>query len=163
MKTLEILLQGEAIADVQLIVLPVDAGHGEVLAAAAELRAPGFEGEFLLFVQESDTPLKPDRPLPKPPQDGPLCLHAHRCKSITVEASFNGRTKTVEFAPGRTVGSIKTYIATRLFGMTQHDAAEHVLQLADTTERPDADTHVGSLASHCRVAFDLVPLVRVEG
>lgn len=163
MKTLEILLQGEAIADVQLVVLPAEAGHAEVLAAAAELRAPSHDGAFWLFVQDSDTPLHPGRPLPKPPHDGPLCLHVHRCKAITVEASFNGRTKEVELAPGRTVGATKTYVATKLFKMTEHDAAEHVLQLAGTAERPDTDTHIGALAKHCRVAFDLVPLVRVEG
>lgn len=163
MKTLEIILQGEAIGDVQLVVLPEGAGHAEVLIAAAELRGPGHEGEFLVFVQEEDAPLKPHRPLPKPPRGGPLCLHVHRCKAIEIEASFNGRTKEVSFAPSRTVGSVKTIIATKLFGMTPHDAAEHVLQITGTTDRPDADIHIGSLAKRCRVAFDLVPLVRVEG
>jgi hypothetical protein len=49
--------------------------------------------------------------------------------------------------------------------MDPGDAAEHVLQLTGTADRPDADTHIGALAScpDCRLAFDLVPLKRVEG
>lgn len=163
MKTIEILLQGEALPEVQLVVLPVDAGVAEVLAAAAELRGVGHEGEFLLFAQDDDKLLRPGRPLPKPPAGQPLCLHVHRCTKIKVEVSFNGKVKAVEVAPGRTVGAVKTLAAVKLFGMDSHDAAEHVLQLAGTMDRPDADTHIGSLARHCRVAFDLVPLVRVEG
>ncbi len=163
MKTLEIILQGEAIGDAQLVVLPKEAGHAEVLIAAAKLRGHGYDGEFLVYMQEEDTPLKPHRPLPKPPRGGPLCLHVHRCKAIKIEASFNGRTMEASFAPSRTIGSVKTIIATKLFGMTAHDAAEHVLQITGATDRPDTDIHIGSIAKHCRVSFDLVPLVRVEG
>lgn len=163
MTTLEILLQGEAIQDVQLVVLPADAGHVEILAAAAEFRAPGFEGEFLIFVQEGDAPLKHGYPLPRPPRGGPIGVHVHRSRLIKVETSFNGRTKDIDLSPARTVGAVKTLIATRLFGMTPHDAAEHVLQVSGTTDRPDMDTHLGTLAHHGRVCFDLVPLVRVEG
>lgn len=163
MKNLEILLQGEAIADVQLVTLAEDAGLADVLAAAEKLREPGYDGEFHVFPQDDDKPLKPGRPLPKPPHGRPLCLHVHRCTKIKVDVSYNGRTKSVELAPGRTVGAVKTLAAIKLFGMTEHDAAEHVLQLAGTNDRPDADTHIGSLARRCQVAFDLVPLVRVEG
>lgn len=163
MTTLEILLQGEAITDVQLVILPEGAGPVDVLAAAVEFRQPGQEGEFLVFLQESDVPLKPGHPLPHPPRGGPLCLHVHRNRTIKVETSFNGRTRDIELAPSRTVGAAKTIIATKLFGMTPHDAAEHVLQLSGTTDRPDLDTHLGTLSHHGRVCFDLVPLVRVEG
>src|SRR5690606_13283876 len=126
MKTIEILLQGEAIPEVQLVVLPHEAGIAELLAAAAELRGAGHDGEFLVFVQDDDKPLKPSRRLPKPPVGQPLCLHVHRCIKINVEVSFNGKVKTVELAPGRTVGSVKTLAAVKLFGMDPHDAAEHV-------------------------------------
>ena len=163
MKPFEILLQGEAISDVQLISLAEGAGHADVLAAAAKLREAGHDGDFLIFEQDEEKPLDPRRALPKPKPGRPLCLHVHRCTKIKVEVSYNGRTQSVELAPGRTVGAVKTLAAVKLFGMTPHDAAEHVLQLAGTNDRPDVDTHIGSLARRCAVVFDLVPLVRVEG
>lgn len=164
MKTIDILLQGEAIADVQLVTLDASADLDALLAAAAKLRGPidGDEADFLAFLQDEDTPLKRGK-LPRPKPGQPLCIHVHRCGKIKVEAMFNGQVKKVELAPSRTVGAAKTYVAVKLFGMSKHDAAEHVLQLAGTTDRPDADTHLGSLARRCSVAFDLVPLIRVEG
>lgn len=164
MSTIEILLQGEGIADIKLIALDHDAGLADLLEHAAKHRGPIEEGgaTFLVFLQDEDAPLKPGK-LPRPKPGQPLCLHVHRCKSVKVAASFNGETKHIDLAPSRTVGAAKTLIATKLFGMSRHDAAEHVLQLAGTNERPDADTHIGTLARHCTVAFDLVPLVRVEG
>jgi hypothetical protein len=163
MTTIEILLQGEAIHEIELVVLAVGAGADEVLAAAGKLRAPGHDGQYLVFLQDDDTPLRHGRPLPQPSSGGPLCLHVHRSAKIKVEVRYNGSVKTVELAPSRTVGAVKVLAAEKLYGMDRHDAAEHVLQVAGSNERPDADTHIGSLAHHCEVVFDLVPLVRVEG
>lgn len=162
MSHLEILLQGDELADVQLLSLAPDADLAALLAAAAKLLPPGLTGDWLVFLQDDDTPLKPGR-LPRPKPGQPLCLHIHRCRKIKVSVSFNGETKEVELAPSRTVEATKTLAAVKLFGMNRHDAAEHVLQLSGTAERPDADIHIGALARKCSVAFDLVPLVRVEG
>ena len=164
MTHIDILLQGEAIPDIQVINLPQSSALALILAEAAKLRgAIDGDGEFLIFVQDEDTPLKPDRPLPSTKPGVPLCLHVHRCLKVKVEVTFNGKTKEVVLAPSRTVGATKTLAAIKLFGMDRHDAGEHVLQIAGTDNRPDADIHIGSLAKHCTVAFDLVPLVRVEG
>ena len=168
MKTIDILLQGEAIADVQLISVDEKGGVRAVQEAAERLRkdqgdSTDGEGEFHVFVQDEDEPLRAGKPLPKPRPGAPLCLHVHRCRKIKVAAAFNGKTEEALFSPGRTVGSVKTHVAVKIFGMDRSDAAEHVLQISGTTERPDADTHVGSLARNCAVTFDLVPLVRVEG
>lgn len=164
MNTIDILLQGEAIADIQLVTVPHDADLSALLGAAAKLRSvtEHGDGEFLVFLQDEDKPLKPGK-LPHPRPGQPLCIHVHRCRKVKVEVSFNGETKSAELSPSRTVGASKTHFAVKLFRMSKHDAAEHVLQLADTTERPDADTHLGALARHCGVKFDLVPLIRVEG
>ena len=68
-------------------------------------------------------------------------------------------------AAGTTVETVKRWAAIKGFGMTPADAAEHVLQLAGSTIRPEPDTHIGSLVSGsaCQLRFDLVPLKRVEG
>jgi hypothetical protein len=163
--TIDVLLQGEAIADIHLITLAHDAELIVVLEEAVRLRGGAIAEEaaaFLVFLQDEDEPLRHAK-LPRSKPGQPLCLHVHRCRKVKVDTSFNGQIKEVSLAPSRTVGATKTYVATKLFGMTPHDAAEHVLQIAGTDEQPDADTHIGALAEHCEVAFDLVPLVRVEG
>lgn len=68
------------------------------------------------------------------------------------------------FGPGSTLARIKDW-AEREFGIDAVDAAELALQLSGTTERPDEAAHVGSLATYpdCRVVFDLLPTVRVNG
>ena len=45
------------------------------------------------------------------------------------------------------------------------DAAEHVLQLCNSTKRPPSDTRLNELVQRheCAVCFDLVPEKRVEG
>ncbi|RIV80354.1 hypothetical protein [Pelagerythrobacter aerophilus] len=163
MKTIDILLQGEGIDDVQLLSLPEGADLAALLKAANSCRIePTAEAELLVFIQDEDKPVK-DGKLPRAKGGQPLCVHVHRCRKIAVSVTYNGVTKPAEFSPARTVGAVKTHVATKLFELSKQDAAEHVLQLTGSKDRPDADTHIGSLASDCAIAFDLVPLVRVEG
>lgn len=165
MKNIEILLQGESIPDIQVVKLDHGRGVKDVLAAAAKHRVAEVDGEFHVFTEESDEPLNHDDKLPEPKDSQPVRLHVHRCRRITVMVTFNGVTKTHSFGPGTPVATVKTWAAVKAFGMDPSDAAEHVLQLAGTTERPELDTHIGTLVTSpdCRLAFDLVPLKRVEG
>lgn len=160
-KKTNILLQGEAIPDIAFLTLDERPSVQDVLAAAAKLRSGAGDGDYLVFLEGEDEPLDPHGHL----QDGePLRLQVHRCVKIAVAVTFNGVTKTEDFAPGRTVESVKKAMA-RAHGLDPRDAAEHVLQLAGSNDRPDADTHIGALVGHgaCALAFDLVPLKRVEG
>lgn len=165
MKSIEILLQGERIPDIQLVEIDSAKGVQEVLAAAVKCRTSEVEGDFYVFVEDGDEPLKQDDPLPKGKDGEPVRLHVHRCHRIEVGVTFNGVTKEHSFGPGTTIAAVKRWAAIKAFGMNPADAAEHVLQLAGTTDRPEPDTHIGSLATcpECRIAFDLVPLKRVEG
>jgi hypothetical protein len=49
--------------------------------------------------------------------------------------------------------------------LSPKDAAEHVLQLCNSTERPPSDTPLHQLVQGhaCELCFDLVPEKRVEG
>ena len=165
MKSTEILLQGEGIPDIQFVKLGRDKCASDLLAVAAEHRKADFEGEFHVFAEDADEPLALDSPLPASEHGEPLRLHVNRCRSVEVAVTFNGETKEHRFGPGKTVGSVKKWAAIKTFGMTPEDAAEHVLQLAGTTDRPEPDAHIGSLVTnpHCGLQFDLVPLKRVEG
>lgn len=165
MKDTEILLQGEGIPDIQFVKLSRDKCVSELLMTAAKHRKDELDGEFHVFAEDADEPLALDSPLPASEHGEPVRLHVNRCRSVEVAVTFNGETKEHRFGPGKTVDSVKKWAAIKAFGMTPEDAAEHVLQLAGTTDRPEPDTHIGSLVTspHCELRFDLVPLKRVEG
>jgi len=165
MKNIEILLQGEHIPDIQV----VERLHGEVvkgvLTAAARHRICEADGEFHVFREDTDEPMKEGDQLPEHCDGEPVRMHVHRCRRIEVAVTFNGAPEERQFGPGTTIATVKKWAAIKAFGMDRGDAAEHVLQLVGTTDRPEADTHIGALTScpDCRIAFDLVPLKRVEG
>ena len=165
MKNLEILLQGEHMPDIQLVALDRGKAVGDVLAAAARHRKCEAEGDFPVFAEDGEEPLAPDDPLPGGKGGQPVRLHVHRCHRIEVTVTFNGVSKEHSFGPGKTISAVKKWAAIKAFGMDPGDAAEHVLQFAGTTDRPEPDTHIGTLVScpDCSLAFDLVPLKRVEG
>lgn len=164
MTKIEILLQGEGIADIELVELDEGAGPAEILAIALERRQGGETGDYLVFVEDQEEPLAPGHQLHRHPHGEPHRVHVHRCRNVAVTVTFNGRPETRDFAPSRTVAAVKAWAA-KAFHMDPRDAAEHVLQLAGTADRPEPDTHLGSLVrhGHCEVRFDLVPLKRVEG
>lgn len=91
-------------------------------------------------------------------------LHHSRCRQVHVAVRYAGHPLERAFGPGSTLARIKDW-AEREFGIDAVDAAELALQLSGTTERPDEAAHVGSLATYpdCRVVFDLLPTVRVNG
>jgi hypothetical protein len=55
--------------------------------------------------------------------------------------------------------------AVHKFELNPKDAAEHVLQLCQSTDRPSTDTPLLQLVGDhaCTLCFDLVPDKRVEG
>jgi hypothetical protein len=165
MKHIEILLQGEAIPDILVVRLERDKLVKDLLAAAAEHRTVECLGEFQVFTEDGKEPLAPESPLPAAEHGHPIRMHVHRCNQVEAIVTFNGVKKEHQFGPGATVATVKQWAAIKAFSMTPADAAEHVLQLAGTSERPEPDTHIGTLTKYpdCRVKFDLVPLKRVEG
>ncbi|MGE0372908.1 MAG: hypothetical protein AB7Q01_13570, partial [Gammaproteobacteria bacterium] len=95
----------------------------------------------------------------------PLRLHVSCCRYIEVVVRFNGEGVARRFPPGATIARVHHWATRRAFHMAPRDAAEHVLQLQGSGDRPDRDIHIGTLTSGdtCNVAFDLVPRKRVEG
>ena len=79
---------------------------------------------------------------------------------------YNGRNLSESFGPGVPMHRVKEWaVGNKGFNLNPVDAAEHVLQLTGTSDRPDEDVHIGSLVgtTSCGVEFDLVAKVRVEG
>lgn len=170
MRTVDVFLQGDGVTDILVLaVAPQDtianvlsklehaAGHTDLRAFLEDIAAPLDEDavveELLPLAAEEDTVV------------GPLRLHLSRCHKVEVTVRFNGENEKRRFPPSATVERVRRWAVRRAFGLSPIDAAEHVLQLQNSTMRPDRDVHIGTLTGNgtCMVAFDLVPSKRVEG
>jgi hypothetical protein len=91
-------------------------------------------------------------------------IHVHKCRHVAVEVNFNGKTKRRRFSPAATVGVVAHW-ARKKFHLDAAAAAEYVLQLCNSLDRPRPATHLGELTQppKCAVCFDLVKEVTPQG
>lgn len=135
-------------------------------ALHAALAAQGLleQPDLAVFLEDAETPL--DRESREDVTDlrNGARVHVVRCRRIKVAVHYQEKTAEEGFPPGAKVKAVKAW-AVRTFNLTEKDAAEHVLQLCNSTTRPPTDTPLQQLttAPACAVCFDLVPEKRVEG
>lgn len=162
MKQVQIFYQVEGAQQIQEITATDDESLGAVKSRIAEKH--GLDTSAVLFLEDADE--APDETTTVNDAAGSrgARFHVHRCRSIAVTVAFGGRKIEHRFGPNVTIARLKA-VAAEKFGMSPQDAAEHVLQIAGTHDRPTPGTHLGALATcpTCRVAFDLVPEERVNG
>ena len=153
-------------------------GEGAEELVEAELAEATFDGlrgalaklgieineEVLLFLDEAEEPLKGKGKSAVPGLKPGARIHVSRCRKIAVTVHYLHRTAEHNFAPGARVKRVKKWAVDK-FGLEGPDAAEHVLQLCGSTDRPASDTPLQRLTDRkqCAVCFDLVPEKRVEG
>lgn len=90
-------------------------------------------------------------------------IHCHRCRRITVEVNFGGKSKRRKFSPAATI-RVVTEWARRKLRLDPAAAAEYVLQMCGTTEQPRSDVHLGELPTpNCALCFDLVKEITPQG
>lgn len=123
-----------------------------------------LDAETLIFIDEADEPIVRDRHGPLDDLRHGAHIHLSRHHRIKVTVNFVGEAATKAFPPGARVRAVKAF-AVHEFKMSAADAAEHVLQISGTTERPASDVPLHSLAKHHghEIHFDFVPEKRVEG
>lgn len=123
-----------------------------------------IDAETFIFIDESEEHAQGERHEPVHGLKHGCRIHVSRCKRIKATVNFLDKTEAHEFSPGARVRAVKEW-AVRTFRMDPKDAAEHVLQLCKSTERPPSDTPLHQLVhgDGCAVCFDLVPEKRVEG
>lgn len=116
-----------------------------------------------VFIDETEEPISNDGKRPAEVRQGTR-VHVARCRSIKTTVNYLERTIERDFAAGARVRSVKKW-AMKEFELDKKDAAEHVLQLCKSAQRPSSDTPLHALVqgSNCAVCFDLVPEIRVEG
>lgn len=134
-----------------------------------------LDAETFLFLDEGEEHLCGDRHHPVQALKHGCRIHVSRCKRIKTTVQFLEKSAERDFPPGARVRAVKQW-AVEKFGLSPKDAAEHVLQLCKSTERPSSDTPLmqlvgghGHQGRHdhghhvCKLCFDLVPDKRVEG
>jgi hypothetical protein len=143
--------------------LPEAATLGELHAALASLGIKTDAGTFV-FIDEADQPAEGDRHQPVPTLKRGCRVHVSRCKRIAATVHYLDKTADHKFPPGARVRAVKGWTVEK-FRLSPKDAAEHVLQLCKSTERPSSDTPLHQLVHghDCALCFDLVPEKRVEG
>ena len=163
MSKIDIFYQGEGIHEIQHTEVDANDTLGVLKARLTAKHCAG--ADMRLFLEDGEEPLEETVAVGTVAGPAGAKLHLHRCQHVEVSVSFAGESVERSFGPGVTVASIKRWAAQRNFGMTEEEAAEHLLQIAGTHDRPAPGTHIGSLAAcpACRVAFDLVPDERVNG
>lgn len=162
---IELFVQGEGIQDIVLIRV-LQAGTGrDIVAAVRGVGITVAEG-VELSLEDDDSAIDLEVLIAATPIKHRSRIHLHRCRRVAVTTAFNGGQRDESFPAAATIKRVKHWAAgTKGFNLSEVDAAEHVLQLSGSSDRPDEDIHIGTLVAHprCSVSFDLVPKVRVEG
>ena len=163
----ELFVQGEGMRDIALVRVPEGGTVRDVVEAARVHGLRAEDGEAPnVTVENDDAELDLDASLSAAGIAERGRVHVHRCKRVAVSVNFNAGQKTDDFPPSTTVKRLKKWAEGKKgFDLSEADAADHLLQVCGSAERPDEDTHIGSLVEvpDCSLCFDLVPKSRVEG
>jgi hypothetical protein len=159
-------IQSEYFPDIKFVEVNDEATVAELKHAAQALLPPGTDASDLtLSVEDDDDDAHGHATHVKHlKKEHGVRVHLHRCKEVVVKVRFGAEVVQHKFRPATTVGRVRLWAGEKL-GMAPGDIAEHVLQIAGTTEQPDVDIHIGSITKcpQCEVTFDLVPAHRING
>jgi len=159
---IKVFVQSEALDDINVLEIEDSLNHKALQEACkAILPTVTNKEEFHLTLEDDDDENSLEK-LKQIPEG--VALHLHRLKNINVEVRYAGRDVNRTFRPSATIGRIKKWAAKEL-GIAPSDAAELMLQISGTNDRPDNDIHLGALvkAPAKSICFDLVPSPRVNG
>ena len=163
MKSIKVFLQGEGLAQIE--VLEVEESC-TIQAVIEQARDTGliFEDDSCVMVEDSKDELKLDSLLDI------TCnhyrLHVNRQRRIKVTVHYNGEQISRRFPPSKTVRRVKRWATSQKgFDIPKRDAVELELKLCGENEFLDDEVHIGTLVSfpNCELSFDLAPKQRVEG
>lgn len=159
-------IQSEFFSDIKFVEVNDEATVAELKHAVLALLPPGTEASDLtLSVEDDDDDVHGHATHVKHlKKEHGVRVHLHRCKQVEVKVRFGTEVVHHKFRPATTVGRVRLWAGEKV-GMAPGDIAEHVLQIAGTTEQPDVDVHIGTLTKclQCEVTFDLVPAHRING
>lgn len=118
--------------------------------------------DFNLYLMDEDLPenkdqLVKDRIKPK------TKIHCHRCQKVEVTVVYNGKTFHDPFPPSTKASKIIKK-AIKTFGISEKDAADLVLRLADKTDLQEDDP-IGAFVAYpeCKITVNLLHPNPVQG
>lgn len=163
MSTLALFVQVHGTPGLRELQLADAATLGE-LHLALEALGIKVDDETFVFIDEAEQHESGPRHHPVSRLKHGCRVHVSRCKQIEVTVHYLDKTAKHAFAPGTRVRAVKVWTAQH-FHISPKDAAEHVLQLCKSSDRPSSDTPLHQVAKghECTVCFDFVPEKRVEG
>ena len=163
MSQLLVFIQAHGRAEILEAELPPTATLGD-LHDALQVLGIVVDTETFIFIDEAEEHEQGERHKRLPHVKHGSRIHVGRCKRIATTVNFLDKSEEREFPPGARVRAVKEW-AVHVFDMDPKDAAEHVLQLCNSTDRPPSDTPLHQLVhgDPCALCFDLVPEKRVEG
>jgi hypothetical protein len=172
MRSIEVFIQGPGLSEIAVLKVGAHETVAEVIARVVQPNGGGEE--MFVFLEDVHAPLEIDAVMEElvaltASEDvdlDPIRLHVGHCRHVDVAVRFNNETARRRFSPSATIERVQRWASLHAFHMTPRDAAEHVLQIQGTAERPDREVHIGTLikkGAPCAIAFDLVPAKRVEG
>lgn len=161
---LRIYVQVEGEKKPHLIELPSDARLKDVLLPLAE-KGVHVGDDIVMFVEDEEDELPRDNHLHEHGITHRSNLHCHRCHKIEVRVSLNGTNLCHVFPPSTRIAKVKAWAADAFGKSGFEEADEMALQLAGTTEQPNAEVHIGTLVTHptCELAFNLIGKPLVQG
>lgn len=163
---LELFLQVQGRSEISIIRFPESGTVSELIAAAAAAGIlPTDTNDTMVSLPDEDEPLAKQATLRATGVRHHHHLHCHRCQRVTVSVRFNGAEKQHEFPAAAQFRRIHAWATGKHgFGLSEIDAAEHLLQVTASGAQPAPGDHLGSVVTTaCSVSLDLVPKQRIEG
>jgi len=160
----KVYLHGEKNRDIKEVEVAANADHNLLLELfKREFQIPDNSGDYVIFLQEDeiftdDTEVITDIEIIHKGH-----YHAHRCKKIKTDVTYNGQSEEFEFKPSATGNKVLKSVISK-FKIAQADAADLLLKTNDQTIFKATD-HIGSFAGHhdCKLGLLLVSDKLIQG
>jgi hypothetical protein len=154
---IEVILEGEGLADVEAIRIPEGSLAQEIVAAVA--RKGGFPAaEGVLFVEDGEEPLDLAVVMTTEQVSGKV-HHVHRVRKIEVGVFYQGQRKEKKFPPSARVQRVLDWaVGKDGFNIDPAIAPEMELAIHGQTKALPKNAHIGRYIRHphCALDFDLI-------
>ena len=160
MKRVQLYLHAENIPEIKRVEVSEILNQAELLQTLTEAFPSQANGsDVFCFIEDEETDLKGkfDKVKPK------MHIHCHRCQKVAVSVIYNGQTRIINIPPSTTAAKLLKKV-TKEFGISEVDAANLVLKLADRSTL-ETTSHIGSFVSFpaCSINLYLTPNQQVQG
>jgi hypothetical protein len=156
MQKIEVFVEGEGLADVTSLEVPLGGTLRDIVVAAAS--RGGFSADdALLFLEDAETPLDLGGVVGDEARG--RVHHVHRARTVEVSVSYQASTKTKSFPPSATIQRVLDWaVGPDGFGLDPTLAPEMELALHGQTQALPKTAHLGRFVRnhHHHLHLDLV-------